>query len=58
MRAIVTMLIVMSVIATISLFGVLGVITPIAAAVIWFVPATFMVSLVIGFASRRRSWFG
>ena len=58
MRAVVTMLIVLAVIAAISLFGFFGIITPIASATILLVPATFMVSLVIGFASRRRSWFG
>lgn len=58
MRAIVIRLIVLAVIAAISLFGFFGVVTPIATTTIWFVPATFTVSLVIGFASRRRSWFG
>jgi len=54
MRLIITMLIVLAAIATISLF----IFTPIATAANWFVPAAFAVSLVIGFASRRRSWFG
>ena len=58
MRAIVTLLIVLGVTATISLFGFTSVVTPVAKAAIWFVPATFAVSLVIGFASRRRTWFG
>jgi hypothetical protein len=58
MRVIVTTLIILASIAAISLFGFSGVVTPIATAAIWFVPATFAVSLVIGFASRRRTWFG
>jgi hypothetical protein len=58
MRAIVTMLIVLAMIAAISLFGLSGVVGPVAKVSIWFVPATFAVSLVIGFTSRRRTWFG
>ena len=58
MRAIVIIFIGLTALGAISLFGFFGVVTPIAAAAISFVPATFMVSLVIGFASRRRSWFG
>jgi hypothetical protein len=57
MRVILLTLIVLAVIAAISLFGFFGVVTPIATATIWFVPMAFTVSLVIGFASRRRSWF-
>jgi len=58
MRTIVTVLLILAVIAAISLFGVFGVLTPVAKASIWFVPAIFAVSLIIGFASRRRTWFG
>ena len=58
MRAVLIVLAVLAVVAAISLFGLFGIGTPLAAAAITLVPATFMVSLVIGFASRRRSWFG
>jgi len=58
MRTVLAMLFILAVIAAISLFGFSDVVTPIATAAIWFVPATFAVSLVIGFASRRRTWFG
>ena len=58
MRAIVFILIGSAVIAAISLFGFTGIVAPIAKAAILLVPTTFTVSLVIGFASRRRSWFG
>jgi hypothetical protein len=58
MRAVLIVLGVLAVVAAISLFGLFGIGAPLAAAAIILVPATFMVSLVIGFASRRRSWFG
>jgi hypothetical protein len=58
MRAVLIVLAVLAVLAAISLVGVFGIVTPIATAAILLVPATFMVSLMIGFASRRRSWFG
>jgi len=58
MRTAVTMLIVLTLIATFSVFGFSGVVTPLATAAIWFIPAIFAVSVVIGFASRRRTWFG
>jgi thiol:disulfide interchange protein len=58
MRAVLIALAVLAVLAAISLFGLFGIGTPLATAAITLVPATFMVSLVIGFASRRRSWFG
>ena len=58
MRAVLIVLAVLAVLAAISLFGFYGIVTPLATAAIVLVPATFMVSLVIGFASRRRSWFG
>ena len=58
MRAILMALVVLAVLVAISFVGFFGVITPLATAAILLVPATFMVSLVIGFASRRRSWFG
>jgi hypothetical protein len=58
MRAVLIVLAVLAVVAAISLVGVFGIVAPIATAAILLVPATFMVSLVIGFASRRRSWFG
>ena len=61
MRVIVTTMIVLAFLASvtaISLLGVSGAVAPIATAAIWFVSGTFAVSLVIGFASRRRTWFG
>jgi hypothetical protein len=58
MRLILFVLAVLAILAAVSLFGFFGVVTPLATAVIFLVPATFMVSLVIGFASHRRSWFG
>jgi len=58
MRAIPIVLAVLAVLAAISFVGFFGIVTPIATATILLVPATFMASLVIGFASRRRSWFG
>ena len=58
MRAVLIVLAVVAVLAAISFVGFFGIVTPIATAAVLLVPATFMVSLVIGFASRRRSWFG
>jgi len=58
MRAVLIVLAVLAVGTAISLVGFFGIVTPIATAAILLVPATFMVSLIIGFASRRRSWFG
>jgi len=58
MRAVLIVLAVLAVGTAISLVGFFGFVTPIATGAILLVPATFMVSLVIGFASRRRSWFG
>ena len=58
MRAVLIVLAVLAVGTAISLVGFFGFVTPIATAAILLVPATFMVSLIIGFASRRRSWFG
>jgi hypothetical protein len=58
MRAVLIVLAVLAVVAALSLSGLFGIATPVAAAAITLVPATFMVSLVIGFAARRRSWFG
>jgi hypothetical protein len=56
-RAIVAVLVVLTVFAAISVFDFSAIVTPIAKATILFVPAAFMVSLVIGFASRKGSWF-
>ena len=58
MRAALIVLAALAVVAAISFLGFVGFLTPIASAAIRLVPATFMVSLVIGFASRRRNWFG
>jgi len=58
MRTVLIVLAVLAVLAAISLVGVFGIVAPIATAAILLVPATFMVSLIIGFASRRRIWFG
>lgn len=58
MRGVLIVLAALAVIAAVSLFGFFGIVTPIATTAILLVPATFTVSLVIGFASRRRSWFG
>ncbi len=58
MRAVPIVLAVLAVLATISFVGFFGIVTPIATATILLVPSTFMASLVIGFVSRRRSWFG
>ena len=58
MRAIVLILMLAAIVAAISLFGFNGIVAPIAKAAIVLVPATFTVSVVIGFASRKRSWFG
>ncbi|MGC9997626.1 MAG: hypothetical protein ABSE79_20090 [Terriglobia bacterium] len=58
MRAVPIVLALLAVLAAVSFVGFFSVVTPIATAAILLVPATFMVSLVIGFASRRRSWFG
>jgi len=58
MRGVLFVLAVLAVLAAFSLFGFFGVVSPVAAAAIFLVPGTFMVSLIIGFASRRRSWFG
>ena len=58
MRGVLFVLAVLAVFAAVSLFGFFGIVSPLAAAAIFLIPATFMVSLIIGFASRRRSWFG
>ena len=44
MRSILTVLLILAVIAAITLFGLSGVVTPVAKALIWIVPATFAVS--------------
>jgi hypothetical protein len=58
MRTVLIVMAVLAVLGAVSLVGVFGIVTPIATVAILLVPATFMVSLVIGFASRRRTWFG
>lgn len=57
MRVIAVILFFVAVITAIGLFGFNDIVAPVAKAAILLVPATFTVSLVIGFASRRRSWF-
>jgi len=38
-------------------FAFTGIVAPIARVALLLMPAIFMVSLVVGFASRMRSWF-
>jgi hypothetical protein len=57
MSGAVTLIFVLAITAMIGLFGFTGIVAPIAKAAILLVPAIFTVSLVIGFASRRQSWF-
>jgi hypothetical protein len=57
MRSFETVLLVLAVTVIIGLFGVSWIVAPVAKIAILLVPAIFMVSLAIGFVSRRGSWF-
>ncbi len=53
-------IIVFFVLATTTVVGLMDfawIVAPLAKATILLVPAIFMLSLIIGFALRRRSWF-
>jgi uncharacterized membrane protein YtjA (UPF0391 family) len=43
--------------ATVGFFGFTGVVAPIAKVALLLVPAIFTISLIVGFASRKRAWF-
>ncbi len=43
--------------AMMGFLGITEIVAPIANAALLVVPAIFMISLAIGFASRRQSWF-
>jgi hypothetical protein len=58
MRAAAIVLGVLAVTAGVSLFGFFGIVTPIATAALLLIPITFTLSVLVGFASRRRTWFG
>ena len=57
MRSFEIVLLVLAVTVIIGLFGVSWIVAPVAKIAILLVPAIFMVSLAIGFVSRRGSWF-
>jgi hypothetical protein len=53
----VVILFVLGITSLIGIFGFGGFVAPVARIVLLTVPAIFAVSLVIGFALRRRTWF-
>jgi hypothetical protein len=57
MLSAVTVLLVLGFTAVFGLVDFAWVIAPVAKAALLVVPVTFMVSLIIGFAGKRRSWF-
>ena len=57
MRSAVIVLFLVALSALIVFFGFSRIVAPIAHAAVVLVPAIFTISLIIGFASRRHSWF-
>jgi hypothetical protein len=58
MRGAVIIMLVLAFAAAIGLFGFTEIVAPLARVAILLVPAIFMISLVVGFVSRRQTWFG
>ena len=57
MRGIAIFVFILTLTGLVAVFGFTEVFGPVARAAIVWVPAIFTVSLLIGFASRRQTWF-
>lgn len=57
MRVVAIFVFILALTGLVAVFGFTEVFGPIARAAVVLVPAIFTVSLLIGFASRRQTWF-
>lgn len=57
MRVMAIFVFILALLGLVAIFGFAEVFGPVARAAVVWVPAIFTVSLLIGFASRRQTWF-
>jgi len=57
MRGMELVLILLAFATVLGVFGISWIVAPVAKIALLLIPAIFMISLAVGFLSRRRSWF-